>query len=178
LGIGVAQLPRLASKVGAVMALKGQGSSRGGPLLALPVPAQFLLYPEAVRVADLQAVVNSPSVADLTNVVAAGPRESYLAQKGCVKRPTPHSFPWILSPRPFLNLQSPTRGMNVGEYVSIETYPGTRQRRYVSLSLSGNSYLTYGAFAAALPANKFNPLAVKVVFDNLNSCQVRRLASG
>ena len=133
MGIGVAQLPRLASKVGAVMALKGQGSSRGGPLLALPVPAQALLYPEAVCVADLQAVVNSPSVADLTKVVAAGPRESYLAQKGCVKRPSPHSFPWISSPRPFLYLQSPTRGMNVGEYV--RTYPGTRKRRYVCLSL-------------------------------------------
>jgi hypothetical protein len=84
LGIGISQVPRLAGKIGTVMELKGQGKSLGGPSLALPVPAQALLYPEPVSVADLQAVFKSPSVADIGKVVANGPQDTYLAQKGCV----------------------------------------------------------------------------------------------
>lgn len=97
LGIGIAQVPRLAGKVGTVMELKGQGTSLGGPSLALPVPAQALLYPEALCVADLQAVFNSPFVADIGKVVASGPQDTYLAQKGCVSQYTTAYFALFLS---------------------------------------------------------------------------------
>ena len=83
MGLGAAQLPRLVGKVSAVMALRGRGPSCGGPVLELPVPPQALLYPEAVAVADLELILARVGALGVGAVVDAGPRDSYVAQKGC-----------------------------------------------------------------------------------------------
>lgn len=81
LGLGVAQLPRLSRKIMDVQRLGGR-SSAAGP--RLPVPGPLLLYPEAPRVADLEAVIRDPKLNDISKLVDRGPKDTYLAQCGCV----------------------------------------------------------------------------------------------
>lgn len=84
LTVGFAQLPRLYKSLKTGFALAGR-ESLGGPALA--VPHSLLLYPEAIRVTDLDAVINAASLSNLDKVVAQGPQDTYVQQRGYLTFP-------------------------------------------------------------------------------------------
>jgi len=80
-GLGLSALPRIFQRIISGQKLGGKGNpTLGGPDFGLP--PQLLFYPEPLKVLDLDAVLEYPALEDLERVVAAGPSESYMAQKG------------------------------------------------------------------------------------------------
>mmetsp|Transcript_19981 Transcript_19981/g.33727 ORF Transcript_19981/g.33727 Transcript_19981/m.33727 type:complete len:247 (-) Transcript_19981:126-866(-) len=79
LTIGLAQFPVLAGRLKDGLSRAGQ-DSRGGP--TLEVPHALLLYPEPLSIFDLDAVIGAPALIDLEELIAAGPQETYLQQRG------------------------------------------------------------------------------------------------
>lgn len=79
LTVGLGQMPRLLGRHLTVQRLGG-AERRGGP--ELDVPSWLVLYPEAPSIADLEAVVNSELLNDITAIVENGPQDTYLAQQG------------------------------------------------------------------------------------------------
>ena len=80
LTVGLGQMPRLLGRHLTVQRLGG-AEKRDGPELQFP-PSWLVLYPEAPSIADLEAVVNSELLNDITAMVENGPQDTYLAQQG------------------------------------------------------------------------------------------------
>lgn len=80
-GIAVSAFPKMYDRFQEVQELKGQGPTLGGE--ALDLPSFITGYPEDVKRADVAKVLaNKKTVND---IVAAGPQESFWAQKGYLR---------------------------------------------------------------------------------------------
>lgn len=82
LGIGGAQIPKLLAEFKELQALAG-GVTKGGKILSI-LPLATLGYPESLREADIEDIINS--VPSVETILKKGPKTSYLAQKGFLER--------------------------------------------------------------------------------------------
>ena len=84
-GIGVGQVPKLYGRDQDVQALKGVGKSLGGETLG--ISSTLLGYPEDICIKDIRQVLDNTKKVSVAQMIAKGPKETYLATKGYLTLP-------------------------------------------------------------------------------------------